>query len=298
MPSVPVLSRPILPAVRSLLVNLRDLWHARQLLRQLVQKELKVRYKHSALGFLWSLITPILMTVVFTAVFAIIIRIQVQDFAAFFIAGYLVWSFFQNAVQNSVQAITGNGALIRKVYFPREVLPLSNVVAQGVHFLLALLAISPYLVWTRGIGVVAHLPAVALGIVLIGVFASGLAMLFAAANVSFRDLQELVVVIFLVWFYLTPIIYPLQMVIDVAGDSAVGAVALQIVRANPLTWFVEVFRYPLYGIVRTTGENASSTLPVWPSGELILATTSVALVSFLAGYLVFHRNALTFAKEV
>ncbi|HEX2026669.1 MAG TPA: ABC transporter permease [Nitriliruptorales bacterium] len=278
--------------------KLRDLWRARELLRQLVAKELKVRYKHSALGFLWSLITPILMTVVFTVVFGFLIKIQVVDFAAFFVAGYLVWSFFQNSVQSSVQAITGNGALIRKVYFPREVLPLSNVLAQAVHFLLALAAISPYLLWTRGRGVLAHLPAVVLGILLIAVFAGGLAMIFAAANVSFRDLQELVVVIFLVWFYLTPIIYPLQLVTNEVQRSAVARAAYQVIRANPMTWFVELFRYPLYGIVQTMGDEARSTPPAWPGPELLVGATAVALVTFAVGYLVFQRNAVTFAKEV
>ncbi len=284
--------------MQTLFAKLSELWRARELLRQLVAKELKVRYKHSALGFLWSLITPILMTVIFTVVFAFLIRIQVEDFAAFFIAGYLVWSFFQNAVQNSVQAITGNGGLIRKVYFPREVLPLSNVLAQAVHFLLALLAISPYLIWKRGLGVVTHLPSVVLGILLIGAFAGGLAMLFAALNVSFRDLQELVVVIFLAWFYATPIIYPYDFVVRAAATSTIGEIALRVIDLNPMTWFVRLFRQSLYGIVLRTGDAAASTPPVWPSPELVVATTGIALLTFGVGYLVFNRSAVTFAKEV
>lgn len=283
--------------------KLRDLWHARELLRQLTAKELKVRYKHSALGFLWSLITPILMTAVFTAVFQFLIRINVENFAAFFIAGYLVWSFFQNSVQGSVEAITGNGALIRKVYFPREVLPLSNVLAQAVHFLLALLAISPILFYFRGWEVLYYLPAVAGGVVVLAIFAAGLAMLFAALNVNFRDLQELVVVIFLVWFYATPIIYPYQMAVDAAGASAVGRFFLQIIKANPMTWFVDLFRQPLYGIVVQLGDASEeippeSLAPMWPDPMLVVGTSVVAMLSFGFGYLIFHRNAVTFAKEV
>lgn len=282
--------------VRALIEHLRDLWRARELLDQLVRKELKVRYKHSALGFAWSLLTPVLMTVVFTVVFRFLIRIEVDDFAAFFVAGYLVWSFFQNSVQGSIQAITGNGSLIRKVYFPREVLPLSNVFAQGVHFMLALLAIGPYLLWTRGGGVITYLPAVLLGIVLITVFACGLAMLFAALNVTFRDLQELVVVVFLVWFYATPIIYPYEMAVGAAGESSVGRTFLSVIRLNPMTWFVRLFRQPLYGVGQLGTGN--SLAPSWPSGELLVATTLVAFGSFVVGYLVFHRFALTFAKQV
>ncbi len=282
--------------MRALVEHLRDLWHARELLDQLVRKELKVRYKHSALGFAWSLLTPVVMTVVFTVVFAYLIRIEVDDFAAFFVAGYLVWSFFQNSVQGSIQAITGNGSLIRKVYFPREVLPLSNVFAQGVHFMLALLAIGPYLVWTRGLGVLEYLPAVVVGIVLITVFACGLAMLSAALNVTFRDLQELIVVIFLVWFYATPIIYPYELAVSAAGESPVGRAFLNVISLNPMTWFVRLFRQPLYGVGHLGTGN--SLAPSWPSGELLAGTTLVALASFVVGYLVFHRFAVTFAKQV
>lgn len=279
--------------------KLIELWNARELLRQLVGKELKVRYKHSALGFLWSLLTPILMTAVFTVVFSTIIKIEVGgDFASFFIAGFLVWAFFQNSVQGSVQAITGNGALIRKVYFPREVLPLSTVLAQAVHFVLALLVISPYLVWTRGWEVVVHLPAVAAGTVLVVVFTAGLAMIFAAANVSFRDLQELVVVIFLIWFYATPIIYPYVLVQQAAQNSNIAALALRVVDANPMTWFVDLFRRSLYGTVERIGSDAASTAPSLPSPALLAGTVTVAALTFAAGYLLFHRFAVTFAKEV
>src|SRR3712207_2268438 len=129
---------------------LGDLWSSRELLRNLVAKELKVRYKGSALGFLWSLVTPLLLTGVFTVVFATFIRVQVEDFATFFLAGYLVWTFFSNSVNASVGAIVGNGALIRKVWFRREVLPLSLVLSQAVHFGLALVATTPLFLWQRG----------------------------------------------------------------------------------------------------------------------------------------------------
>lgn len=282
--------------MRALTQHLRDLWHARELLDQLVRKELKVRYKHSALGFAWSLLTPILMTLVFTAVFATLIRIEVDDFAAFFLAGFLVWSFFQNSVQGSIQAITGNGSLLRKVYFPREVLPLANVFAQGVHFLLALLAISPYLVWRRGLGVLVHLPAVLVGTALVTVFACGLAMFFAALNVTFRDLQELIVVIFLIWFYATPIIYPYEMAVNAAGHSRWGHLFLEIISLNPMTWFVRLFRQALYGVGNLG--IGTSFAPLWPSATLLAATTLVSVITFAVGYVVFQRFAVTFAKEV
>ena len=294
--------RVVVRPLRALRDKLTDLWLARELLRQLVAKELKVRYKNSALGFLWSLLTPVLMTVVFTVIFSTVIRIDVGgDFAAFFLSGYLVWQFFQNSAQGSIGAIVGNGSLIKKVYFPREVLPLSIVLSQVVHLCLAFLAVSPYLIWSRGWSMLTHLPAILVGIVLLTVFTAGVSMLLAGANVPFRDLQELIVVIFMVWFYATPIIYPVAMVTRARG---VGADLFgYVLNANPMTWFVSLFRESIYGTVVENpdpgAERLFLTLPQsWPSIELLVGCTLAAFVTFTVGYLAFHRFALNFAKEV
>lgn len=271
--------------------RLRDLWAARELLRNLIGKELKVRYKSSALGFVWSLVTPLLMTAVFTVVFATFLRIELGagDFATFFLAGYLTWQFFSNSVNSAVGAIVGNGALIRKVWFPREVLPLSLVASQAVHFLLALVATSPLFILRRGV----HwetLVALPVGLLLLTLFTAGVAMLYAAANVSFRDLQELTQVIFLVWFYATPVIYPIFFV-----EQPEARWALPIVLANPMTWFVRFFQTALYGIPLPEGVNPP---PGLPSIETVAICTAWALGTLAVGYLVFNRLAVTFAKEV
>lgn len=294
--------RTYTPPVRALRDKLVDLWHSRELLRQFVGKELKVRYKNSALGFFWSLLTPAAMTVVFTVVFAFVFRINVDYYAAFFLAGFLAWSFFQNSVQASIQAIVGNGPLIKKVYFPREVLPLSIVLGQLVHFVLALLVVLPYFLATRGVGVLVHLPAVAVGVVLLTVFTAGVSMLLAGANVSFRDLQELIVVIFLIWFYATPIIYPVALVNNAIESTSVATFFGHVISLNPMTWFVKLFRESLYGKVTQVpcDENVAGCpqLQSWPTPELLGVTVVLAAVTFMVGYLLFNRFALTFAKEV
>jgi ABC-type polysaccharide/polyol phosphate export permease len=281
--------------------KLGELWRARELLEQLVRKELKVRYKNSSLGFLWSMLTPALMTVVFSIVFGLVVPIPVDDFPAFFLAGYLLWQFFQNSCQGAIHSIVGNGDLVKKVYFPREVLPLSHVLSQLAHLLLALLVVSPYLIATRGWTVLTHLPATLLAIALLTVFTAGVAMLLAGVNVVFRDLQELFVVLYLVWFYTTPVLYPMALVeAELAGHrlSWVGTILL----ANPMTWFVEAFRAPLYGEVAVappgTGEQVVSMLPGWPSLGMVAIMVLWAVVAFVLGYVVFLRRARTFAKEV
>ncbi|MEX0835774.1 MAG: ABC transporter permease [Nitriliruptor sp.] len=288
-------------ALRTSSRKLGELWRARELLGQLVRKELKVRYKNSSLGFLWSMLTPALMTVVFSIVFTRIVRVPVDDFAAFFLAGYLLWQFFQNSCQGAIHSVVGNGDLVKKVYFPREVLPLSHVLSQLAHLLLALLVVSPYLIATRGWGLLVHLPATLLAIALLTVFTSGVAMLLAGVNVVFRDLQELFVVLYLVWFYATPVLYPMALVeAELAGDplSWVGTILL----INPMTWFVEAFRTPLYGAVVVSSSDAAhpvvSMLPTWPSLGNVAVMVLWALGALIVGYVVFLRRARTFAKEV
>ncbi|MCC5947659.1 MAG: ABC transporter permease [Nitriliruptoraceae bacterium] len=281
---------------RAGLGKLLELWRARELLDQLVRKELKVRYKSSALGFLWSMLTPALMTVVFAIVFTQVVPIPIDDFAAFFIAGYLLWQFFQNSCQGAIHSIVGNGDLVKKVYFPREVLPLSHVISQLIHLLLALVVISPFLVWTRGVGVLLHLPATLLAIALLTVFTAGVAMWFAATNVVFRDLQELFIVIFQVWFYATPVLYPLALVRDQLGDDSLLATALQL---NPMAWFVEVFRSPMYGsVVNAAGDGIVSGGPTVPSLPALGIALLSAVVVFIAGYAAFLRRSGSFAKEI
>ncbi len=286
--------------------KLVELYLARELLAQLVRKELKVRYKNSSLGFLWSMLTPALMTVVFTVIFSQVLIIPVDDFAAFFLAGYLLWQFFQNSCQGAIHSVVGNGDLVKKVYFPREVLPLSHVLSQVVHLLLALLVVSPYLIVTRGWGVVAYLPATLAAVALLTIFVSGVAMWFAGVNVVFRDLQELFVVIFLVWFYATPVLYPLALVRSRWGGESMEwlATALQF---NPMTWFVELFRAPLFGkVVETPGYEpgvealapVTSLAPGLPSLLTVGVATGWAVGALVVGYVVFQRRARTFAKEV
>ena len=280
--------------------RLGDWRQARELLRNLVAKELKVRYKHSALGFAWSLLTPLLMTAIFTVVFATFLRIPVDRFAAFFLAGYLIWQFFANSVNASVGAIVSNGSLIRKVYFPREVIPLSLVLSQAVHLLLALVVTAPLFYLMRG-NFLPYLPAILVGLVLLVAFTAGMSMLFAAINVTFRDLQELTQVLFMAWFYGTPIIYPRYLVDDAAATAEGWIVPILpwiqgIIAANPMTWFVQIFQRPLYGVPAPPDVGAAP--PAWPDPMTFAVCAAWAVGTLVLGWWLFRRRAVSFAKEV
>jgi ABC-type polysaccharide/polyol phosphate export permease len=255
--------------------KIREIWEARELLENLVARDLKVRYKNSLLGFAWSMLTPLATMLIFTFIFTQVFRVGPRDFPIFFLAGFLPWTYFSNSVQGSVGAIVGNGPLIRKVYFPREVLPLSTLLSQGVHFLLALAVFGVYML-IAGYNFIPLLPLLLVAVILQTIFNGGLAMAFAAANVGFRDLQELTAVIFTLLFYGTPIIYQLDMVPDRYRP---------LLELNPMTWFVGFYRQVLY-------------YRALPSLKLITACTVIALVSLVVGYALFSRLAVSFAKEV
>jgi ABC-2 type transport system permease protein len=254
---------------------------ARELMRNLTVRELKVRYKRSALGFLWTLLNPLLMMAVFTAVFTYAFVSPIEWFPIFFLSGYLPFAFFQASVQNGTGSIIGNANLVKKVYFPRAVLPLSVVASQMVHFVLGLsvllVAETVIFKWDQRFDWWWYIPSLLLAIVLLAVFTTGLTLFFAAANTFLRDIGEFMGVAFLLWFYATPIVYlPEQLTSE----------KLQfLIKLNPLYWFVALFRSALY----------ETRLPGLPT---ILVCVGWAVASLVFGWVVFDRLAARFAKEV
>ncbi len=255
--------------------KLQELWDSRELLWSFVVRDLKIRYKNSVLGFAWSLLTPLALMVVFTFIFTKVFVVGPRDFAILFLAGYLPWQYFANSVVNSVAVIVNNSDLIKKVYFPREFLPIATVLSQLVHLALSLAVLGVYLIF-KGHNFLPYLPVLLLAMLLLTFFNMGVSMVFAAANVRFRDIQELTPVIFLLWFYGTPIFYSFEMV--PAGYKT-------LLLLNPMTWYLDLFRRVLY-------------FPRSPSASLVAVAFGLALVSFGLGYGVFLRLARTFAKDV
>ena len=247
---------------------------ARELLRNLAARELKVRYKRSTLGFLWTLLNPLLTMIVFTFVLSAI-GPKVEWFPIYFMSGYLPYAFFQASALVACGSIVNNAGLISKVYFPREVLPLSVVAAQLVHLLLAmgLLLLAEIIVRSPLRPALVMLP---LALLLLVVFTIGVALLLSAANTFLRDIQEFLNVGFLMLFYLTPVIY---------RKTDIPARWRWIIELNPLTHILTLFRSALY-------ERR------FPSGASIGASVVAAFASLFVGLAVFTRLSARFAKEV
>jgi len=189
-----------------------DIVAYRELLVNLIRKELKVRYKNSALGFVWSLVNPAVTIGVFFIIFSVILPNSIPDFVLFLMSGVLIFNMFQNGTAAAVGSVVGNAPLIKKVWFPREILPLASVGSTFVDFLLqSSVLVIAFSVARWHIGW-AYLPLIPLAIVVALLFTTACAIWLAAVNVKLRDMQHFLGIALMVWFWGTPIIYGYEQV--------------------------------------------------------------------------------------
>lgn len=293
------------------LEQLRMVRQYRHLLVRMVRKELQVKYKNSLLGFMWSMLNPALYLVVFWLVFQVILKSGIPDFPIYLLSGLLVWNLFSVAVGSATVAITSNGDLVGKVYFPREVLPVASVGAALVHFFLQGVVLLGALALFRYDVALRHLPAVPIALVILVVLTTGCALFLAAANVYMRDTQHLVELGLLAWFWMTPIVYHQQLV----AERLRGKSYSWIQWLNPLSPIVLTFQRAIYGVVETAAGgapvrplgsgSAAGTLKILPADMdlgwyvLHLGTIGVvAIVVFAAGLTFFGRVSSNFAEEI
>ncbi len=256
--------------------QVRDLLSHRDLLLLLIQKELKVKYKGTMLGMLWSLLSPLLMMVVYTAVFSVIARFPMTNYPIFLLAALLPWTAFTATVGASVASIVTNGNLVRRVKFPVAMLPATTVIANLVNLLPGFAVLLVFcLAFRQPLGwPLLMLPVLVL---LQGIFTLGIALIFSSLNVYFRDLEYLVGVGLLVWFFGTPVLYPLS----VFSGKRLGV----LIELNPLTWLMDSYQHIWHG-------NA------WPAWDHLAAFMAAAIVIFGLGVLVFGKASRRFGEEV
>jgi ABC-2 type transport system permease protein len=279
----------------------RELIASREVLTNLVRKELKVRYKNSSLGFLWSMLNPVLYLVVFWVVFNFFLPGNIPNFVVFLLAGLLPWTLFASALSQATGSVVGNADLVKKVYFPRELLPLSAIGAGLVHFLAQFLVLVAFLLIIRYpfAGKASLLLPLALSTELLLI--AGLGFLLCAVNVFARDIQYLLELALLAWFWMTPIVYPSAMVADrMAEHSIAGVPLLGIYLANPMARVVLAFQRGIYGIPVVGGEPARILIEA-PLGWYLQGigyAAAGAAVLFALGWWVFHSMDARFAEEL
>jgi len=256
---------------------LRDLLAYRTFIINMVLKDLKLRYQASILGFLWSMLNPLLMLVIYTVVFSKVMRVTTEGNYTFFLfSGLMPWTFFSGSLIASTDSVIGSAGLIRKVRFPHETLPVATVLFFFAQLVLALLVVVPGLVLITG----ARMTAVAwfaVPLLLLQLaFTTGLAFALAALTTVFRDITHLTDVVLMVLFWCTPIVYPAEM----------APVALQTwFRLSPVSGFIEAYQALLVRH-RLPDAGALAMLVMW---------TVVALV---VGHALFRRLSPTFAEAV
>jgi len=237
----------------TLLTELRD---SRELLANLTKREVKGKYKRTALGQLWSLANPIASMIVYTLVFSFIIRTNpdpgdpsgLNIFALWLMCALLPWSFFTNVVTGGMNSLVGNENLIKKVYFPRSALIVANGFSATYTWSIEMLVLLVVLL-IAGSSALPWIPLVVVFMALLFCFALGVSLMLSIANVYFRDTQHFVSILFQVWFYLTPIVYPVTLVAEQSEKIGplVGSVTLlDLYQLNPMARFAEVFRNLLY----------------------------------------------------
>ncbi len=188
-----------------------EVWNYRSMLWSLILSELRTRYKGSVLGFFWTLVNPILTLIVYSLVYSFVLRINMKNYSAFLFIGLLAWNLFATSLQSSSRVILGQAAMVKKIYFPREILPLSVVGGAVINYLISQVVLIPFLLlsglhpnvdWT-------YWPLILLIEVVMTV---GFSLLVSILNVYFRDLEHMLNIFLMLWFYVTPIFYAITLI--------------------------------------------------------------------------------------
>jgi ABC-type polysaccharide/polyol phosphate export permease len=260
--------------------RLRELTSYRDLVANLTVRDLRLKYKGSVLGVAWSLLNPLLMMLIYTAVFSVFLRaVNVPNYWALVLGGLLPWVFFSNSLISSTVSFIRAPNLITKVYFPIESLPIAAVLANFVNFLISMVVLLVILGIIGRIGTsIILLPVILLAHLAITL---GLAMAIAAVTVYFRDLEHLVTIALTAWFYLTPVLYPL----DPAALPHGAAKYIHLLYLNPLAWVWESYHSLLF-------------YKQWPDATFFTLMLVFALVSLVGGYLLFAGLRPRIPEEV
>jgi ABC-type polysaccharide/polyol phosphate export permease len=240
----------------------------RDLIRALVARDLKVRYRRSTIGFLWSMLQPLLTMLVLSLVFSTLFRFDIPNYPVYALAGIMFWNFFSQSITASMNSLRGNAGLFTKVPVPKEVFPVATVIAGVINLLLALIPLFAILLVT-GHPIRPALLFLPVAILLAALFTLGAGLLLSPLSVFFHDIIEMVGVLLTLFMYLTPLFYPIKIVPEPY---------LWAVRFNPIRSVLEVFRDPIY----------YGKIP--PLSHLTVAVT-ITVLALVVGALAFRKSS-------
>lgn len=254
---------------------IKDLYSYRELLKTNITKDIGGKYKHSFLGVLWSFINPLLQIAVYALVFQVILKSDIENYTVYLCCGLIPWQYFYNVVLRGAAVMIDNGNIIKKVYFPREILPISVVTSEGVNFLIATIIIIGFVIF-GGVGLSFNILWYFLILAIQYIVSLGIALIVSSLTVYFRDLLHLLGIFMQLLFYATPIVY---------SSSAVPASLQWVLKLNPMTYLIDAYRAIFYNKVSPN------------FGGLAIALV-MGIVLCVLGYFIFNKLQKRFAEEL
>ena len=254
---------------------IKELCDYREMLSNIVRKDLKVRYKGSVLGFLWTFLNPLLQLIVYTIVFSTIMKVDIDKFYIYLFIGLIPWLFFATCIQVGSISILMNKDLIKKIYFPRIILPISTVNSAFMNMFYSMIIVVLTLI-VSGIGISKYILFLPIAMIMQYILVLGMIFVFSALNVYFRDLEYILNIIVMIWFYLTPVVYTMDMVPEKYRFWFY---------LNPMTGIINFYRDILY----------YKRMPTFKSFGGILI---YGIVMVVIGYFVFEKLQKNFAEEL
>jgi lipopolysaccharide transport system permease protein len=266
--------------------DLLEIWKYRHLLRMLVIRDLKSRYKNSIFGVAWSFLQPLGMMIVLTFAFSVINKgpSDLPNFNVFILAGFLAWTFFSSSVVGGTGSVVASAALVKKVYFPRIILPIAVVFSNLVNFLLAL-PMFVIVAMVSGQPLKGTLVLLPLAIIIQVVFSIGLSFILSTINVFYRDTQFIIDLGMLAWFFLTPIFYDINTAKPAQILGRTVDLGLWLRRINPMASLVNIYQDLMY-------HGRATDLDFW------LRTAVTAILVFFFGYFFFQHYSNRFGEEL
>lgn len=253
----------------------KEIYSYRHMLFTLVKQDINGRYKGSFFGFLWTLLNPLLMLLVYSLVFQFVFRTGIEHYSVYLFICLMPWNTFANSIAVGTVCVSNNGSILKKVYFPREVMPLAVVISNTIQYFFSAVIIFIALL-VSGVGISWTALFLPLIVLIQAIFTLGLIMILSAANVYIRDVQYIMNPVMMIWMYACPILYSINMVPERF---------LSLYMLNPMTRIMQAYQSILY----------NKTMPDMVSLGIVFVVSIVVLV---VGYLVFNKLQRRFAEEV
>ena len=253
----------------------KELYYYRELLKTNVKKEIRGKYKNSFLGVLWSFLNPLLQIAVYAVVFQLILKNPQDNYAIFICCGLIPWTFFSSAISRSAFTMVENGNIIKKVFFPREILPISIVTSEAVNFLISTIIIIAFVIF-GGLGLSQYILFYPLVLIAQYILLVGISLIVSSISVYVRDSQHLIGVVLQLLFYATPIVY--------AAD-VIPADMKWIINLNPMTYIINAYRDIFYN------QKAIDVVPIF-------ILIGVSCVLCVIGYMIFKKLQKGFAEQL